>query len=132
MQICAKLVVDAENAVDSAGNLLPESELAARFDAAIKEINKTMPRYKIIRYFVMTMEELVKANGIKTKRHIEQEKVRRMLDEAGVEIRKVSGRFIENLKDRTVRTVLSRGRFFDMSGTVYQRTVLLTCHGDVS
>ena len=98
VQICAKLVVDAENAVDSAGNLLPESELAARFDAAIKEINKTMPRYKIIRYFVMTMEELVKANGIKTKRHIEQEKVRRMLDEAGVEIRKVSGRFIENLK----------------------------------
>ncbi len=97
VQICAKLVVDAENAVDGEGNLLPESELAARFDAAIKEINKTMPQYKAIRYFVMTMEELVKANGIKTKRHVEQEKVRRMLEEAGAEIRKVNGRFIEKL-----------------------------------
>ncbi|HOQ07799.1 MAG TPA: AMP-dependent synthetase, partial [Clostridiales bacterium] len=66
-------------------------------DAAIKEINKTMPQYKAIRYFVMTMEELVKANGIKTKRHVEQEKVRRMLEEAGAEIRKVNGRFIEKL-----------------------------------
>lgn len=97
VQICAKLVVDSENAVDSNDRLLPENELAARFDAAIKEINKTMPQYKAIRYFVMTMEELVKANGIKTKRHIEQEKVCRMLKEAGVEIRKVNGRFIENL-----------------------------------
>jgi long-chain acyl-CoA synthetase len=98
VQVCAKLVVDTETAVDSEGNLLPESELAARFDKAIKEINKTMPQYKIIRYFVMTTEELVKANNIKTKRHVEQEKVRRMLEEAGVEIRKVSGRFIERLK----------------------------------
>lgn len=97
VQICAKLVVDAENVVDREGNLLSESELAARFDAAIKEINKTMPQYKAIRYFVMTMEELVKANGIKTKRHVEQEKVRKMLEEAGVEIRKVNGRFIEKL-----------------------------------
>jgi len=97
VQVCAKLVVDAEKAVGRDGGLLPESELAARFDAAIKEINKTMPQYKAIRYFVMTMEELVKANGIKTKRHVEQEKVCRMLKEAGVEIRKVNGRFIENL-----------------------------------
>ena len=48
-------MVDTENAVDSDGNLLSEGELAARFDAAIKEINKTMPQYKSIRYFVMTL-----------------------------------------------------------------------------
>lgn len=97
VQICAKLVVDKDNAGDGKGGLLPEKELAARFDAAIREINKTVPHYKIIRYFVMTEEELVKANGIKTKRHIEQEKVKSMLSNAGVEIRKVSGRFIERL-----------------------------------
>ncbi len=97
VQICAKLVVDKDNAGDGKGGLLPEKELAARFDAAIREINKTVPQYKIIRYFVMTEEELIKANGIKTKRHIEQEKVKSMLSNAGVEIRKVSGRFIERL-----------------------------------
>ncbi len=97
VQICAKLVIDKDNAGDSKGGLLPEDELAARFDAAIKEINKTVPQYKIIRYFVMTEEELVKANGIKTKRHVEQDKVRSMLDKAGVEIRKVSGKMIDRL-----------------------------------
>lgn len=97
VQICAKLVVDKDNAGDGKGGLLPEKELAARFDAAIREINRTVPQYKIIRYFVMTEEELVKANGIKTKRHIEQEKVKSMLTKAGVEIRKVNGRFIERL-----------------------------------
>jgi long-chain acyl-CoA synthetase len=97
VQICAKLVVDKENTRDGNGDLLSENELAARFNAAIKEINKTVPHYKIIRYFVMTEEELVKANGIKTKRHIEQEKVKNMLGKTGVDIRKVSGRFIERL-----------------------------------
>ncbi len=97
IQICAKLVIDKDNAGDGKGGILPESELAAKFDVAIKEINKTVPQYKIIRYFVMTEEELVKANGIKTKRHIEQEKVKDMLEKAGVDIRKVSGRFIERL-----------------------------------
>jgi long-chain acyl-CoA synthetase len=97
VQICAKLVVDKDNAGDGKGGLLPERELAARFDAAIKEINKTVPQYKVIRYFVMSEEELVKANGIKAKRHIEQEKVRSMLAKADVEIRKVSGRFIERI-----------------------------------
>lgn len=97
VQICAKLVVDKDNAGDGKGGLLPEKELAARFEAAIRDINKTVPQYKVIRYFVMTEEELVKANGIKTKRHIEQDKVRKMLAEAGVEMRRVSGRFIERL-----------------------------------
>jgi len=96
IQICAKLVIDKEKVAGRDG-MLPEKELAARFEAAIKEINKTVPQYKIIRYFVMTEEELVKANGIKTKRHVEQEKVRSMLEKAGAEMRKVSGRIIERL-----------------------------------
>jgi long-chain acyl-CoA synthetase len=97
VQICAKLVVDREKAVEENGGLLPEKELAARFDAAIRELNKTMPQYKIIRYFVMTEEELIKANGIKTKRHAEYEKVKAMLEKAGVDIRRVNGRYIERL-----------------------------------
>jgi len=97
VQICAKLVIDKDNVGDGKGGILPEKELAARFDAAIREINRNLPQYKVIRYFVMTDEELVKANGIKTKRHVEQEKVRPLLEKAGVEIRKVTGRFIERL-----------------------------------
>jgi len=95
VQVCAKLVVDREKAVDDNGSPLTEKEMAVRFEAAIREINKTMPQYKVIRYFVLTEEELIKANQIKTKRHVEYQKVRGMLEKAGVDIRKVNGKFIE-------------------------------------
>jgi len=97
VQICAKLVVDKEKISNEKGFMPSEKELAEQFDAAIRAINKTMPKYKIIRYFVLTEEELVKANGIKIKRHVELEKVRNMLDKAGIDIRKASGKFIERL-----------------------------------
>lgn len=97
VQVCAKLVVDKEKAVDEKGELLSEKELSVKLDAAIKEINKTMPQYKMIRYFVLTEEELIKANGIKTKRHAEYERVRGMLEKAGVDMRKANGKYIEKL-----------------------------------
>ena len=97
VQICAKLVVDREGIIDEKGGIPSEKELSLLFDAAVKEINKTMPQYKMIRYFVLTDEELIKANGIKTKRHMEYEKTRNMLEKAGLDIRKASGKYIEKL-----------------------------------
>lgn len=97
IQVCAKLVVDKERLSVGKGGMPSEKDLGTMFDTAIREINKTIPQYKIIRYFVMTQEELVKTTTLKIKRPIEQEKVRGMLDQAGVEMRKASGRFIDTL-----------------------------------
>ena len=97
IQVCAKLVVDKEELGAKTGSIPDEKELAASFDTAIREINKTIPQYKIIRYFVMSDEELIKANGIKTKRHAESDKVRGMLAKAGTDMRKASGKYIEKL-----------------------------------
>jgi long-chain acyl-CoA synthetase len=98
IQVCAKLVVDREKLIEEKGCMPSEEELAALFDAEIREMNKTIPQYKIIRYFVMTFEDLVKTTTLKIKRPVEYEKVRGILDKAGLDMRKASGKFIDSLE----------------------------------
>ncbi len=97
IQICAKLVIDDEKLDEVNGRRLKNEEIADSFDIYIKQINKTMPQYKIIRYFLLTREELVKTTTLKIKRPVEFDKVKALLDKAGIDIRKASGRFAEAL-----------------------------------
>lgn len=97
IQVCAKLLVNEEWFIAEKGGVPAESELAAAFGAAIKEINRSVPQYKIIRYFVMTRENLVQTITLKTKRNVEFDKTKGMLDKAGIDMRKASGRYIEGL-----------------------------------
>lgn len=97
IQVCAKLVVDKEKLLEEEGAIPSDQELAARFSAAIREINKTIPQYKIIRYFVITYEDLIKTTTLKIKRPLEYKKVMDMLEKAGTDMRKTSGKVIESL-----------------------------------
>lgn len=74
-----------------------DKELSDIFHAAIKDINKTLPQYKIIRYFVLTEEDLVKTTKLTIKRPIEYEKIRSELEKAGLDMRKASGKFLDRL-----------------------------------
>lgn len=94
IQVCAELVIDREQLEADRGSMPSEAELAAAFDAAIKKINKTLPQYKIIRYYIMTNDELVKTTKMTIKRPIEYEKVKTLLDKTGLEMRKANGRIL--------------------------------------
>ena len=48
-------------------------------DKEVKKINKTLPKYKIIRYFVMSRQDLVKTTTLKIRRSIEQERIQKVL-----------------------------------------------------
>lgn len=95
IKVCAKLVIDKEKILAEKGGMLQEQELAATLGAAIKKINHTLPQYKIIRYFVMTSEDLVKTTTLKIKRPVEYEKITGALDKAGLDMRKANGKFID-------------------------------------
>ena len=64
------------------------------FGAAVKEINKNIPQYKIIRYFIMTRDELVKTTTLKIKRPVEYERVKEALNRLGLDMRKANGRLV--------------------------------------
>ena len=98
IQVCAELVIDREKFAEGSGGMPSENELAADFGAAIKEINKSLPQYKIIRYFVMTYEDLIKTTKMTIKRPVEHEKITKLLNKAGLEMRKASGRIIDTME----------------------------------
>lgn len=97
VQVCAKVVLDKEKLALDNGAMPTEKEISSMIEGAIKEINKTMPQYKILRYFVLSYEELIKTTTLKIKRPAENEKMKKALDNAGIDMRKASGRFIDTL-----------------------------------
>lgn len=97
IQVCAKLVIDKEYFSEGKESMPSQSEMASFYDSAIKEMNKTLPQYKIIRYFIMTYQDLVKTTKLTIKRPIEYEKVKVILDKAELEMRKASGMIIEDI-----------------------------------
>lgn len=90
VQVCAELVLDKE-----VFEGVPDKQISERLDTAIREINKTLPQYKIIRYFVFSYAELVKTTTLKTKRNIELDKVMTFIKKSGLDMRKLSGSRIE-------------------------------------
>lgn len=86
IQVCAKLVLDKEVFEN-----VSDAQISEQLNNAIREINKTLPKYKIIRYFVFTDSDLVKTTTLKTKRNIELERVMAAVKKAGSDMRKLSG-----------------------------------------
>ncbi len=121
IQICAELVIDKDfyakrgrdklqmegstlasaSASVSASDSALESVfgLASEFGAAIKDINSSLPQYKIIRYFVIASEEIIKTTTLKIKRNVEYEKIASILNLAGTDMRRASGKVLERLSE---------------------------------
>ena len=54
---------------------ITEQEIREKIWNWVKEVNKTMPKYKYIKKLFLTDEELVKTTTLKIKRNIEMEKI---------------------------------------------------------
>ncbi len=96
VQVCAKLVIDKEFMT---GTGFSESQIAESVGIAVKDINKSIPTYKVIRYIVFSYEDLVSTTTMKTKRNIELEKISKVIENAGLDMRKLSGQFIDSLAE---------------------------------
>jgi len=92
VEICAKIVLNKEYMEENNYSI---EEIADILEQQIRDINSNIPKYKIIRYFVMTFEDLVKTTTLKIKRHIEEEKMRNYIQKSGVEMRQLQKKFID-------------------------------------
>ncbi len=93
IQVCAKIVIDKEY-FDTKG--YTKEQIGDELKTAIKEMNKGIPKYKILRYFLLTYEELSKTTKMSIKRAVETDRIKMYLDKTGVDIRKIDKSFIEN------------------------------------
>ena len=54
---------------------ISEEEIRNKIWNWVKEVNKTMPKYKYVKKLILTDKELVKTTTLKIKRKIEMEKI---------------------------------------------------------
>jgi len=93
IQVCAKIVVDREY-FEQKG--YTKEQIGNEIETAVKNINKGIPQYKILRYFILTYEELIKTTKLSVKRPLEFEKMKMYLDKVGDDIRKINKTFIDS------------------------------------
>ncbi len=97
IQVCAKIVVNQAILEEKWGRKPEPEEIAEMLQQEIKKINQDIPKYKIIRYFVLSYEDLIKTTTMKIKRPVETKKVLEQLEKANTNMRKANGSVIELL-----------------------------------
>ena len=74
VMLSVKIVYDKELVKKQYGEITKE-EIREKIWNWVKEVNKTMPKYKYVKRLILTDEELVKTTTLKIKRNVEIEKV---------------------------------------------------------
>ena len=74
LKMCVKVVYDRD-IMKSEYGAESEDEIKAKLWEKIKDMNKTMPKYKYVKELIITEEELIKTTTLKIKRHEEIKKV---------------------------------------------------------
>ena len=74
LKMCVEVVFDRDIMKKEYG-LEKDEDIKAKIWEQIKEINKTMPKYKYVKELIITEEELIKTTTLKIKRHEEIKKV---------------------------------------------------------
>ncbi len=87
IQVCAKLVIDDDYFKEKH---MTTTEIGDMLDKEIRSINKTLPQYKIIRYFLLSGKELIKTTKMTIRRPLELESIKRYLEIKGMDIRRLS------------------------------------------
>ena len=76
--LAVKIFYNKEYIESTFGNII-EEEIREKIWNWVKEVNKTMPKYKYIKKLFLTDEELVKTTTLKVKRNIEMDKIMKSL-----------------------------------------------------
>ena len=100
IQICAEIIPDREKMIDTDGKKLSDDVISDTIIKAVKDINNNIPKYKIIRYFILNDDDIIKTTTLKIKRNIEYDKVKILLDKAGLDMRKASGKFVKKEEEQ--------------------------------
>lgn len=77
VEMCAKIVTEE-----------PTEEFIASVEQEIKKINTEMPRYKMLRYFIVSREPVTRNTTLKIKRPVEQKKIEAYLSDNDLTMRK--------------------------------------------
>ena len=95
VEVCARIVLDPEN---MPCDLYDNQAIRNILDQAIRDINKQVPAYKAIRYYVYGYKELVKTTTLKIKRYVETNRIHKALESLAITIKNACGKNFDVLE----------------------------------
>jgi len=95
IQVCAKLVLDEAIINEKNGGIPSDEEITDIMQKEVRKLNLDIPQYKIIRYFVISYESLIKTTTLKIKRPLEHKKIIDTLEKTNTNMRKANGNNID-------------------------------------
>lgn len=93
VDICAKLVVEPRKLPQDLAD--QPDRIAAYLAEQLSAVNKSMPPYKEIKYFVISKSELIKTDGTTIRRAAEHEHIRKLLAEKRLNPQQADGQWID-------------------------------------
>ena len=76
--LAVKVCYDKDYISKNLGNIT-EEEIKEKIWNWVKDVNKTMPKYKYVKKLLLTDKELVKTTTLKIKRNVEMEQIMKTL-----------------------------------------------------
>ena len=99
IDISAKLLIDRKviGGELGLGRDALDNEVGEYLDDQMRIVNHKMPNYKIVHNYVFSEEDMIKTTTLKIKRPKEQEAIENKLAAAGVSLREINGKNIDNI-----------------------------------
>ncbi len=98
VEVWAKVVIDKEALNSDGDNDHDENTIKDKLEQLIKEISTKMPSFKSIKYFIFGEDEMEKTTTKKTKRNIELESIKNIIENNKLKIKEAAGKNIDALK----------------------------------
>lgn len=100
VQVWAKVVID-KDAMNAGENVLhDENSIRDYLDKIIREVNKKMPSFKSVKYFIFGEKDMAKTTTMKIKRTIELASIKEILEKNKLKIKEVTGKNIDTIKQK--------------------------------
>jgi long-chain acyl-CoA synthetase len=98
VNVWAKVVIDKDQLESQGSTMHDEIGIKERMDRIIREVNKKMPSFKSVKFFIFGENEMQKTTTKKVKRTIELASIKRILEENKIKIKDFTGKNIDAIK----------------------------------
>ena len=106
--VSAKLVLEGEPLREN-GEAASEESIRSRLDKLIAEVNRRIPHFKFIKYYVYGFQDMISTTTMKTKRHLEQERIHKQIGSLQKTMREVSGQNLDRLGSERADALPEKG-----------------------
>jgi long-chain acyl-CoA synthetase len=99
VDVWVKIVLDRDVIHSEGGDVTDEINMSTRISELIKEVNKKMPSFKSVKYFIFGEDDMAKTTTRKIKRNVELEKMKEILARNSMKVKEAAGRNIDAIKN---------------------------------